>query len=169
MSRLPSALKAMNTFVNGVSYVGDATEVTIPPLVMKTEEFNTGLGTVKIPMTLESIDFESTYMGMCPPEILNGFGSAGLGREMIRWVGGYQNQDTGANEAHEIVCVGSHLEIDQGAQKGGEKTETKVKHTCTYYKQSVNGQVRIEIDVLERIFLVNGVDRWAELRALMNG
>lgn len=167
MSRLPSVLKMMGVFVNGESYVGDALTVTLPKLTRKVETFTLGSGDIELDMGQEPIVIEHTYMGMCPPEILNGYGAPGLGREMVRWVGGYQNQDDGTNQAHEIVAVGSHKEIDPGDQKTGEKTETKVQTTCTYFKLSVNGQVRMEIDLLDQIFLVNGVDRYAELRQLV--
>lgn len=167
MSRLPSVLKMMGTFVNGESYVGDALSVSPPKLTRKVEAFTLGSGDLELDMGQEPLIIEHSYMGWAPREIMNGYGSAGLGREMVRWVGGYQDQDTGANNAVEIVVVGSHKEIDRGEQKTGEKTETKVQTTCSYYKESINGQVLVEIDLLQQIFVVNGVDRYAELRQLV--
>ncbi|MBC7201814.1 MAG: phage major tail tube protein, partial [Pseudomonas balearica] len=35
---------------------------------------------------------------------------------------------------------------------------------CTYYKLSVDGNVEIEIDLLNFVFMVNGEDRLAEHR-----
>ncbi|MDZ4374909.1 MAG: phage major tail tube protein [Phenylobacterium sp.] len=167
MSRLPSVLKMMSVFVNGESYAGQALKLTPPKLVFKTEEFVGGFGTVKMPTVLEALDIEHTYAGPIPRAITAGFGSAGLGREMIRWVGAYQDQDSGRPQAHELVAVGSHLELEFGDQEVGTKVESKAMTHCTYFKWTVDGGVRFEIDKLERIFVVDGVDRYAELRAMI--
>lgn len=166
MSRLPSVLKMMAVFVNGVSYAGEAQTVVPPKLARKVETYTLGPGDLKLDMGNDVLDLEHGYMGPCPREILNGYGSV-AGNILVRFVGGYQNQDTGANEAHEIEVVGFHEEIDGGDLKTGEKTETKVKTTCTYFKYSINGAEVMEIDMLQHIFRVNGVDRMAELRQLV--
>ncbi|WP_337186705.1 phage major tail tube protein [Phenylobacterium sp.] len=165
MSRLPSVLKMMNTFGNGESFIGQAQKLTPPKLVLKTEDFVTGFGSVKLPTVLEALDIEHTYAGPLPRAITAGFGSAGLGRELLRWVGSYQDQDTGRPQAHELVAVGTHLELEFGDQEVGSKVESKAITHATYFKWSVDGQVRFEIDVLEKIFVVDGVDRYAEMRA----
>ncbi|MFM1529335.1 phage major tail tube protein, partial [Yersinia enterocolitica] len=42
--------------------------------------------------------------------------------------------------------------------KQGEDTETKVSTQCTYYKLTIDGKVVMEIDVVNLIEIVNGVD-----------
>ncbi|HDL6948083.1 TPA: phage major tail tube protein, partial [Yersinia enterocolitica] len=49
-------------------------------------------------------------------------------------------------------------EIDGGESKQGEDTETKVSTQCTYYKLTIDGKVVMEIDVVNLIEMVNGVD-----------
>ena len=66
--------------------------------------------------------------------------------------------------AVEVVVRGRHEEIDFGDSKPGEDTEQKITTTCTYYKLSVDGNVEIEIDLLNFVFMVNGEDRLAEHR-----
>ena len=39
---MPRKLKMMNLFVDGNKYAGQATEITLPKLAMKTEEFRAG-------------------------------------------------------------------------------------------------------------------------------
>ncbi|HDL8747286.1 TPA: phage major tail tube protein, partial [Yersinia enterocolitica] len=53
---------------------------------------------------------------------------------------------------------GRHKEIDGGESKQGEYTETKVSTQCTYYKLTIDGKVVMEIDVVNLIEIVNGVD-----------
>ena len=165
MSRLPRTLKMMNVFVNGESFAGEAQTVTLPPLTRKVESMtlNTGFD-VELDMGNEVLVLGHKYAGRVPPEILAGYGAPGLGSQMVRFAGGYQDQDTGANELHEIVVRGSHKEITPGDQKVGAVGEGEAQTTCTYYKHTVDGVVVIEIDMLTGLFLVNGVDRTAELR-----
>ncbi|MFP1979407.1 phage major tail tube protein, partial [Lonsdalea quercina] len=61
-------------------------------------------------------------------------------------------------QAVEVVLRGRHKEVDGGESKLGELTKTKVSTTCTYYKLTVNGEVLIEIDLLNMIEIVGGVD-----------
>lgn len=167
MSRLPSVLKMMNVAVNGVSYVGQAETITLPKLTRKVETWTQGAGDLELDLGQDVMMLEHAYKGPVPREIIRGYGSAGLGRELVRFSGGYQNQDTGANEGHEIEVVGSHKEIDLGDQKTGTVTDSKVQTTLSYFKWSINGQVVMEIDLVAQIFVVDGVDRLAELRQLV--
>ncbi|HBS7045364.1 TPA: phage major tail tube protein, partial [Klebsiella pneumoniae] len=43
--------------------------------------------------------------------------------------------------------------------KQGEDTTSKLSLVCTYYKLTMNGKELVEIDVLNMIEKVNGVDR----------
>ena len=51
-----------------------------------------------------------------------------------------------------------------GAAKAGDDTEFKVKTACSYYKLTINGMVEIEIDLVNMVENVGGVDRLAEQR-----
>ena len=51
-----------------------------------------------------------------------------------------------------------------GEKKQGEDTETKVSTQCTYYKLTWGGQELLEIDTINMIEKVNGVDLLAEHR-----
>ena len=54
-----------------------------------------------------------------------------------------------------------------GGDEVGEDTEVTYKTTCVYYKQTRNGVVEFEIDVLNKVFIVGGVDRMAEERRIL--
>ena len=56
-------------------------------------------------------------------------------------------------------------EIDNGTNKSGDDTEQSYTVPLTYYKIIENGKDIIEIDLLNSIFVVNGVDRLAEHRS----
>ncbi|MGO4703824.1 phage tail protein [Dyella sp. 2RAB6] len=87
-----------------------------------------------------------------------------VGGCLIRFAGAYQSDDTGAVDAVEVVVRGRHKELDFGSAKPGDNTQHKFTTPCSYYKLSINGAVKIEIDLLNMLFLVDGVDRLAEQR-----
>ena len=66
--------------------------------------------------------------------------------------------------AVEVFARGRWQEIDSGKAKAGDDTEVKLKARLSYYRLAVNGQNLIEIDLLNFVFIVNGVDLLDEQR-----
>ncbi|MNT85789.1 Phage tail tube protein FII [compost metagenome] len=63
-----------------------------------------------------------------------------------------------------MVVRGRHTELDFGSAKAGDNSQFKVKSSLSYYKLTVNGEVWIELDHINFIEIVFGVDRMAEQR-----
>ena len=164
---LPKKLKHMNLFNDGNSYVGQFKSVTLPTLGRKFEDWRgAGMdGPVKVDMghSDDGIQIEWT-LGGWDLTVLRQFGAVKADGVMLRWAGSVQQDDTGAVTAVEVVARGRHEEIDFGDAESGEDTEHSITTTCTYYKLSVDGNVEIEIDLLNFVFMVNGEDRLAEHR-----
>lgn len=163
---LPRKLKQLMLFNAGLTYVGDVTSVTLPKLARKLEEYRSGgmNRPAKIDMGGEALEIEFTCGGPMR-DVLRQYGAVGVGDVQLRFVGSYQDDDSGEVTAIEITVRGRHEEIDMGEAKPGEGTEFKVKSSLVYYKLSWNGVTEIEIDVLGMIEMVGGVDRMAEIRA----
>lgn len=156
---MPSVLKYFNLFNEARSYQGEVEEIKLPKLTRKMEDFRSGGmgGPVKIDLGQEILEIEQTYAGLVP-EILKQYGNtkvAGLG---LRFAGSYEDDGTGTVRAVEIIVRGRHEEIDPGSAKGGDMSKTVVKTTCSYYKLSIDNQEVIEIDQINGIFKVDGVD-----------
>ncbi len=158
---LPRKLQNMNVFLDGVSYFGEALEVTLPKLTRKTEEARRG---VMVDMGQDAIALEHSYGGLMKG-LFDGYGAAAIDAALVRFAGAYDEPATGTVEAVEITVRGRHSEIDPGSAKPGEKSEVKVKTDCVYYKLVLNGEVLVEIDFLNNIELINGEDRLAAHRA----
>lgn len=165
---LPKKLKHMNLFNDGTSYVGQCKSVTLPTLGRKLESFRgAGMdGPVKVDLghSDDGIQIEWT-LGGWDLTVLRQFGAVRADGVMLRWAGSVQRDDTGETSAVEVVARGRHEEIDFGDAESGEDTEHSITTTCSYYKLSIDGNVEIEIDLLNFIFVVNGEDRLAEHRA----
>lgn len=162
---LPKKLKNMNLFHQGVSFLGQVATVTIPTLARTMEDYRGGGmdGPVKIDMGQEPIECEWGCGGFME-EVLDSYGVTSVTGVMLRFNGAYQNDQTGGVHAVEMVVQGRHEEIEPGEAKPGEDTEFGVKTTCTYFKLSIDGRDKIEIDLLNFVFVVNGIDRLAEQR-----
>lgn len=164
---LPRNLKNMMIFNAGAAYVGDAMAFTQPKLARKLEEHRAGGmdRAVKIDMGGEPLECEFTTASPMR-DVFRQYGG-GITAVQLRLVGTYQNDETGGLDTIEITVRGRHEEIDPGETKVGEKTEMKVKMALAYYKLDWNGRTEIEIDAINMIEIVNGVDLMAESRAAL--
>ncbi|HWL47106.1 MAG TPA: phage major tail tube protein [Sphingomonadaceae bacterium] len=165
---LPSKLKNFIVSYNGGPLLGEATTIKLPVLSRDMEEYRGGgmSGPVKWDKGMKAIDFEHEYGGLVPT-LFTGFGAATHDSELIRFAGAYQSDSTGAIDAVEVVVRGRHEEIDPGDSKAGDDSKTTIKTACSYYKLSVNRRVLVEVDFLNMIEIIDGVDRLAEQRAAL--
>lgn len=165
---MPRKLKNMNLFNNGESYLGQVGEVTLPKLSRKMEEWR-GAGMnlpVDADLGMELLTMEWQCGGFMQ-SVVEQFGEPRVDGVLLRFAGAYQRDDSGDVDAIEVVVRGRHKEIDMGSGKLGSDTEFKVTSTLSYYKLSVNGSVVVEIDALNFVETVNGVDRLeAQRRAI---
>jgi P2 family phage contractile tail tube protein len=132
---------------------------------MKAEAYRGGgmPGEVDIDLGLEKLELEHSYGGLMYP-IIKDMGITSVGGVLLRFAGSYQRDDTGDMDAVEAICRGRHAEVDMGGAKSGDDTEFKVKSSLSYYKLSVNGTTLVEIDMINMIYKVNGVDRLEQHR-----
>ncbi len=164
----PSKLKQTMMFNDGEAFIGETVSITPPKLSRKFEEYRAGgmSRAVKVDIGGEPLEMEAIYGGPMR-QILRQYGMLNLAGVQQRFVGSFQDDDTGLVDVVEIVTRGRHEEIDMGEWKPGEDTEFKVKSQLSYFKLTWNGVVEVEIDVLGMIEIVGGIDLMAEHRAAM--
>lgn len=165
---LPSKLKFFNVYIDGVGFIGEAKEVTLPKLAMKAEAWRSGgmPGEVDIDLGVEKLELETTFGGPVD-DIYKSFGDPVINSRLVRFVGSYQADDTGEVEAWEIVMRGRWSEIDPGSAKAGDDSEFKPKASLTYYKLIQSGEELVEIDMINLIYKVGGVDRYEAHRSAL--
>jgi len=164
---LPRKLKNLNLFNEGQSYLGEVASVTLPKLTRKLEGWRGGGmdGAVKIDMGAgDDLDLEFTTGGPMR-DVLRQFGVTRAAGVFLRFAGAWQNDGTGAVDTVEVTVRGRHEEIDFGESKPGESGEFKVKSALAYYRLDWNGVTEVEIDTINGVFIVGGVDRNAEIMA----
>ncbi|WP_287031357.1 phage major tail tube protein [Pseudomonas sp. UBA6310] len=164
---LPKKLKHLNLFNDANSYLGVAKTLTLPKLSRKMEAYRGGGmdGPVKVDLGFgdDGLQLEFTLGGWDLIAVRQ-FGAVRADGVPLRFAGSVQRDDTGDISAVEVTVRGRHEEIDFGEATPGEDTEHKITTTCSYYKLTVDGEVIVEIDLLNFVFIVDGEDLLAEHR-----
>lgn len=165
---LPRKIKNFATFVDGVSYAGEMPEVTLPKLTRKMDDYRSGgmNAPVKADFGMDGMEAELTAAGYMS-DLFKSWGTLRHDGVMLRFSGALQADDGENVDALEIVMRGRFSEIDPGSAKAGEATAIKYKAALSYYKLTINGETLIEIDAVNMVEMVNGVDRLAEVRAAL--
>ncbi len=163
---IPQILKNFNVFIDGFSLVGEAEEITLPKLSRVTEDFRGGgmQGPIELDLGNDKLELELTLKGW-NKEVLKQYGAFSADGVALRFRGAVRSD---ANEAQtdaiEIAIRGRLKELDFGSAKPGESNTLKVMIPLTYFKYEINSDPLIEIDQVNSIFVVGGVDRLADER-----
>lgn len=165
---LPRILKDMILFNEGFAYLGEVNTVTLPTLTRKIEDWRGGgmSGPLGLDMGHEALDMSFSAGGPLR-DVLRQWGATRVDGVYLRFAGNYQQDDTAAIDHVEIIVRGRHSEIESGDQEPGEPGAFNVTSRLAYYKLVWNGRTEIEIDFLNMVEIVNGVDLLAERRALL--
>ena len=160
-------LANLNLFVDGVSFQGDVTSLTLPKLAIKTEEHR--VGGMDLPVEVDQ--------GMEKMEA--SFATTGVRKESLKFFGltdgtsfngTFRGAFKGLKGAITPVVVtlrGMLKEVDMGDWKPADKAEFKHSVAVTYFKYEIDGRVMYEIDPLGMKRVVNGVDQLAAQRSAL--
>ena len=162
---LPHVLKNMNLFVDGRGYAGRVDEIKLPKLTLKTEEHRAGGMDipVEIELGMDKLEAELT-ISVFDPEVFKLFGLLDNAATQITIRGAIQAQGVAAKPV--IVNLrGGWKELDAGTWKPGDKSTLTLQVAAHYYKLTVADEELIEIDAVNLVRKVGGVDQMAEIRA----
>lgn len=159
--------KLFNTSMtsDGISFRGDIPEFTLPKVTVKEEEHRGGGMDAAVGMDVGLEKMEA------------GFSATGARRELLGKVGlvdgnsfngvfrGSFMEHGGSTVAVVATIRGRLREVDPGAWKPGESAEFKFMVGVSYYKLVVGGRLVYEIDPVNMVRVINGVDQLAQVRA----
>jgi hypothetical protein len=159
--------KNFNAFVDGRGYAGQVDEFTPPKLTLKTEEFRGGgmNAPVKLGMGQEAMDADFTMIQFSR-EVLSLWGVVEGQFVPVILRESLESYD-GTVTAVTHTLRGKILEVDMGSVKAGEKPMLKVSMNLNYYKLQHGDKVIQEVDIINMIHFVNGVDMLAAQRAAL--
>lgn len=164
---MPRKLKLMNVFLNGYSYQGVAKSVTLPKLTRKLENYRgagmNGSAPVDLGLDDDALSMEWSLGGFPDSVIWELYAATGVDAVLIRFAGlpaRRYRRNGGRRSGH----AWTSKEIDTGEGKQGEDTESKISVVCTYFRLTMDGKELVEIDTINMIEKVNGVDRLEQHR-----
>lgn len=165
---LPKRLKSFILFNEGNAYLGEVPEVVLPKLAHDMEDYIAGgmPGKVKLQNALQAMTMEWTASGYLA-DSLRQFGTVSINGNLLRFQGALQQDDTGEVTTVSIVMRGRHSQIDFGTSKSGDATQIKHSTELSYYKLTMDGIDMVEIDQVNSVYIVGGVDRMAEIRTAL--
>ncbi len=165
---LPAKLKNFATFVDGENYMGVVPEVTLPTISRKLDEYRGGGMNMPVDLDfgMEKMEAEIKAAGWFAA-LLKTWGTPTHDGVMLRFAGALQADDLGEIKSCEAVLRGRFGEFDPGSAKAGDPTEQTYKMSVSYYKLTIAGSVVFEIDAVNMIEVVDGVDRMDQVRAAL--
>jgi P2 family phage contractile tail tube protein len=161
---IPQTLFNTNLFIDGINFRGDIPELTLPKMTVKTEAYRAGGMDAEIDMDMGLEKLEASFT------------ANGLRKDAMKYVGladgmAFNASFRGSFRAQKgeftgVIATlrGMLKEVDPGGWKAGEKAEFKYSVSVAYYKLEIDGDVMYEIDPLNSIRVIDGVDQLAEMR-----
>jgi len=159
--------KNFNFFVDGKGFAGQVESFTAPKLTLKEEDFQGGgmFGPTGITMGHEKLTAGAVLL--CDdPDIMSKFSVVEGGTYQFTAREQLESSD-GTVTAVVHSMRGKVSEIDRGESKPGEKATTTLALSLNYYKLTHGARVVQEVDVLNMVWVQDGVDALAAARAAL--
>lgn len=168
MASIRDIIRDYTLFVDGNLFDGDVYQVTLPKLKKKTEEYRGGAMDFPVDVVLgyEKLTFEFNLS--CHSDIILATYGLLQGEQKVFTIYGQLIQyGNSTPKGLKLDFHGMITEYDQGDIEPGKKVTAKISVSCDYYKHVIGGQVVHEIDVMNKKYVVNGVDKNEGARTLL--
>lgn len=158
-------LRNCTIFADRDSKLGQASEITIPPLAVKTEEFRNAGMHFPLGVRLGYEAMELTFaLTAFDPATIKLFGlKPGTEREF--YATGALIDDDGTTSMASVYVRGHMTGLDAGAWSPGEKATNSFTVSVRYLKLEVAGEQLIEMDPFE--VKIGGVSQTGDIRAAL--
>jgi P2 family phage contractile tail tube protein len=162
---IPQVLSNCAAFVDGVSFAGDVPTLSLPKLTQKTDDYQGGgmSAPIEMAMGLEKLEAAFTTNGV-RRESLKYFGLADQTACNVVFRAAFRGLK-GVVTPVIVTMRGGIKEVDMGDWKPADKSEIKHALKLVYYKLEIDGRVMYEIDPINMIQVVDGVDQLAAERS----
>ncbi len=166
--KLPPVLKNFNVFVDSDSYAGLAKSITLPEIVKKTEDYRAAgmIADISLDLGFEKLEATITYTGV-DSRHFSQLATCGVSDLPIRFVGAYTSQDTCELISRDVYMRGMITTLPLGELTLGEINEQELTYSVTYLKVVDNGVTLLEIDAVNGVYVVNGVNKTSEINQLL--
>jgi hypothetical protein len=165
---MKNILRNFTSYVDGNSQHLTVTELTPPEVMDKSEAARGGgmLGEVDVAVGLEKMAAAMKMQGR-DPALMARAGMAPGTRERITYRGFTVSEIDGSEHA-EMLIIEGRIQQKGDAWKTGSIVGVSYPITSiTYYKHVIDGQLIHEIDMVNAIQIVNGIDQGTGMRTAL--
>lgn len=158
-------LRKFNAFVDGYSTHLEIEKITPPAVRDQVESIKAGGLLAELDMPLGYQKLEAGLLINSRQKKL--MVKAGLtpGKSTRTTFRGVSISEIDGSQQNEVLIVQGRLNAESSDWQAQSKADTNYKiGSITYYKHLVDGELIYEIDLLNMIAIVDGVDQWAEIR-----
>lgn len=164
MAQIPRVLKNFSLFVDGRGLAGTVSTLTLPTITTKMEEFRGGgmdapveidMGMEILETSFELFDYEENVLSLYG--LANGAATQVTARGALR-------RDGDAAVPMVVNMTGVIKEMDPGDWQAGEQTSMTCSMALRYLKITIGGREVIEVDKVNMIRRINGVDQLESIR-----
>jgi P2 family phage contractile tail tube protein len=168
MNTLINKCTNANVYLNGVSYMGRAEEITLPDIQPKMVDHK-ALGMVgesELPAGLQKMSAKIKWNAIYPDVMKKTHDAFTSVRLMVRSnIETYEGGTRVLQQPAVIYLTGTWKKSGALSFKPQDNVEIENELSVTAYKMEVNGEEIIDIDVMANIWRVNGNDQLAQYRA----
>lgn len=163
MAQIPRVLKNFSLFVDGRGLAGTIQTLTLPTLTTKMEEFRGGGMDAPVELDMGMEKLEGTFeLAEYNPDIIALYGLASPDTQLT--ARGAMRRDGEAAVPVVVNMTGVIKELDPGDWSSGDMSTGTFSYGLRYYKLTVGGRELVEIDKVNMIRRIDGVDQLESIR-----
>lgn len=161
-----------NVYIEGKSFLGKAEEIKLPDVVASMVEHKAlGLaGKVELPSGFDKMEATIKWNSLYDDVLMK---AANIYQAVQLQCRSSQETYVGGGRTKEVPVVifmtGTFKKFPLGGFKQHDKVEAETAMSVTYIRLVVDGKDIVELDVLNNIYKVGGVDLLADYRANIGG
>ena len=160
-------LKNFVIFVDGRGYAGQAPELNLPDLAIQVEDFRAGGMDAPVALDMGQEAMEASFQLAAYDSAALSLWGVGPGRSVPLTARGALESYGGSTKQVLVNMRGIITTVSAGAWQAGQLAPLTITMRLDYFKQTIAGVVLHEIDVVNMIRIVGGVDRLAQQRAAL--
>ncbi|MGE4169150.1 MAG: phage major tail tube protein [Candidatus Margulisiibacteriota bacterium] len=160
-------LKNFHLMIDGRGYAGQVEEYTPPVLNLQVEDFRGGGMDSPVSVTMGMEKLETSFSLVSYDQYVLALWGVQQGKEIPMTVKGALESYDGTVKGVTHSMRGKIRSMDSGTWQAGQKPSLKITMDLNYYKLEHSGQVIHEVDVINMVRTINGIDVLAETRGVL--
>ena len=167
MANLDHILQGFNAYVDGRSKLGFVEKLETPKIKKKTEKFRSGgmLAEKNHVMGYEVFPWKLSFNAF-DPDVIRQAGLFAKNAVNLSFTAAFDGELNAQHTAH-FLCRGKFTDLSGGTWEAGKKAMLDVEGSLDALKLTYDGKVVYDIDIDNDVYVVDGIDEYAWIRAAL--